>query len=162
MGRQKTLCTVQLQSAGTYKGWSSTDLCSRDFLQQKYDQALSELRSTTLYAETTVSHLNRIANLFTEFVTPSPLHQVAKDFAYVLRYCSIAQLDPRETLRQCEPARMENFLHWMVKVYTIKKTSSVTTYWRQLSQLHIIWWKYRIEPHTLKQIFVVWVPTASL
>jgi hypothetical protein len=43
-------------------------------------------------------------------------------------------LDPRETLKECATAHIKTFLHWMVKVYTIKKTSIVTTYWRQLSQ----------------------------
>src|SRR5436190_11076368 len=58
-------------------------------------------------------------------------------------------------LKECATARIENFLHWMLKIYTIKKTSTVTTYWRQLSQLHIVWWHCRIGPHILKQIFVV-------
>jgi hypothetical protein len=51
---------------------------------------------------------------------------------------------------------MENFLHWVVGTCTIKKTSTVTTYWRQLSQLHITWWQCRLSPQTLKEIFVVW------
>jgi hypothetical protein len=50
---------------------------------------------------------------------------------------------------------MENFLHWMLKTYTIKKTSTVTTYWRQLSQLHILWIQRRMDPQVLRQIFVV-------
>lgn len=50
---------------------------------------------------------------------------------------------------------MENFLHWMLKTYTIKKTSTVTTYWRQLSQLHILWTQRRMDPQVLRQIFVV-------
>jgi hypothetical protein len=31
----------------------------------------------------------------------------------------------------------------------------VTTYWRQLSQLYILWSKQRIGPYILKEIFVV-------
>jgi hypothetical protein len=77
MGRRKALCTVPLQSGGSYDGWSSTDLCSRDFLQQKYDQALSDPRPTTLYADTTTYHVKRIESLFTEFVPVScPLNSI--------------------------------------------------------------------------------------
>jgi hypothetical protein len=43
----------------------------------------------------------------------------------------------------------------MLKTYNIKKTSTVTTYWRQLSQLYIVWTQCRIGPNILKQIFVV-------
>jgi hypothetical protein len=68
MGRRKALRTIQLQSGGSYKGRSSTDLCSREFLQQKYDQAISAPHPTTLYADSTMYHVNRIENLFTEYV----------------------------------------------------------------------------------------------
>jgi len=71
-------------------------------------------------------------------------------------------LNPRETLKECATARIENFLHWILSVYNPKKTSTLTTYWRQLSQLHITWWQCRIGPHILKQIFVVWMPLQSL
>jgi hypothetical protein len=50
---------------------------------------------------------------------------------------------------------MENFLHWLLKTYTIKKTSTLTTYWRQLSQLYIIWTQRRMDPNSMKQMFVV-------
>ena len=66
------------------------------------------------------------------------------------RYCSLFELEPRGTPKECAIARIENFLHWMLKQFTIKKTSTVTTYWRQLSQLHIMWWDYRIAPDVLK------------
>ena len=74
----------------------------------------------------------------------------------VARYCSLPHhhLNPHQTLEQCSTARIENFLHWILQTYTIKKMSTVTTYWRQLSQLHIVWTHRRIEPNILKQIFV--------
>lgn len=71
------------------------------------------------------------------------------------RYCSLVQLDPVETLRECARERMENFLHWLLKTFTIKKTSTVTTYWRQLSQLYIKWENRRMDPQVLRQMFVV-------
>jgi hypothetical protein len=74
---------------------------------------------------------------------------------YLPRYCSVFDLDPCETLKQCVTARIEVFLRWMLKTYNIKKTSTVTTYWRQLSQLYIVWTRCRIEPNMMKQIFVV-------
>lgn len=71
------------------------------------------------------------------------------------RYCDKFQLDPQETLRECATARMENFLHWLLRTYTIKKTSTLTTYWRQLSQLYIMWTQRRMDPAVMRQIFVV-------
>jgi len=58
-------------------------------------------------------------------------------------------------MRACATARMENFLHWLLQTYTIKKTSTVTTYWRQLSQLYIMWTQRRMDPALMRQIFVV-------
>ncbi|KAE8547697.1 hypothetical protein EYB25_009490 [Talaromyces marneffei] len=120
---------------GSYTGWSASGVCSREVLQQKFDQALTETRATTLYAETTKCHIERMEKFWTE-------------------YCAIFALEPRETLRECQTARIENFLHWVVRTCTIKKTSTVITYWRQLSQLHITWWQCRISPQTLKEVFV--------
>ena len=70
------------------------------------------------------------------------------------RYCDMLDLDPRTTLQECVTARMENFLHWLLQTYTIQKTSTLTTYWRQLSQLYIMWTRTRMEPAVMKQIFV--------
>ena len=43
----------------------------------------------------------------------------------------------------------------MLEEYQVKKTSSVTTYWRQLSQVYITWMGTRMDPKVLKDIFVV-------
>ena len=48
------------------------------------------------------------------------------------------------------PTRAESFLYWMLKNFTIKKTSFVETYWHQLSQLYIKWTGDRMEPLLLK------------
>lgn len=66
MGRRKTSCVVQLPSGDSYEGRSSTNLCTREFLQQKLDKAVLEPRPTTLYADTTIFHVDRIKGLFTE------------------------------------------------------------------------------------------------
>ena len=66
MGRRKTLNVVQLQSGGSYQGRSSNNLCTREFLENKYDEAVSEIRPTTLYADTTAYHVGRIKRLFEE------------------------------------------------------------------------------------------------
>jgi hypothetical protein len=68
MGRRKVLGTVTLQSGGSYTGWSAAGVCSREILQQKYDQALTQTRAITLYAETTECHIKRMEKLFTECV----------------------------------------------------------------------------------------------
>ena len=43
----------------------------------------------------------------------------------------------------------------MLQNYRIKKTSSVETYWHQLSQLYVKWKGRRMEPLLLKQTYVV-------
>jgi hypothetical protein len=68
MGRRKILETVTLQSGGSYTGWSASGVCSREVLQQKFDQALTETRATTLYAETTECHIKRMEKFWTESV----------------------------------------------------------------------------------------------
>lgn len=158
IGRQKARCVILLQSEGSYEGWSSANVCTREFLQQKYDQAVSQPHLTKLYADTTIYHVNRIKDLFLEYDYPSSKPSVRRliRFFYAVRYCSLFELKPRETLKESLTARIKNFLHWILKKYNIKKTSTVTTYWRQLSQLHILWWNHWVEPTVLRQIFVVW------
>ncbi|KAL6240326.1 hypothetical protein RBB50_012764 [Rhinocladiella similis] len=99
------------------------------------EAALSETRPTTLYAPNTFYQVERIQRLFEE-------------------YCGKVHLDPKVTLGECATARMENFLHWLLQTFTIKKTSTVTTYWRQLSQLYITWTQRRMDPGVMRQIFV--------
>ncbi|KAK4934372.1 hypothetical protein LTR10_024348 [Elasticomyces elasticus] len=135
MPRRKKSTVVNLRSGESYSGRTASNVCPRDLLEQKYDEALSETRPTTLYAENTVYHVERIQRLFEE-------------------YCGRFQIDPKSTLRECATARMENFLHWVLQTYTVKKTSTVTTYWRQLSQLYIMWTRRRMDPAVMRQIFV--------
>jgi hypothetical protein len=53
MGRRK----ASVQSGGSP---------TREFLQKRYTEALSETRPTTLYAESTTYHVKRIERLFKE------------------------------------------------------------------------------------------------
>ncbi|KAJ9609280.1 hypothetical protein H2204_015587 [Knufia peltigerae] len=135
MPRRKKLITVNLSSGGLYSSHTTDDVCTLDVLARKYEEALLETRPTTLYAPNTIYHVDRLQRLFEE-------------------YCDKFQLDPQETLRECATARMENFLHWLLRTYTIKKTSTLTTYWRQLSQLYIMWTQRRMDPAVMRQIFV--------
>jgi hypothetical protein len=66
MGRRKTFSEVPLLSGGSYQGRSSNGICTREFLEKKYKEALSAVRPTTLYAETTIYHVDRITRLFEE------------------------------------------------------------------------------------------------
>jgi hypothetical protein len=66
MGRRKTFKTVHLPSGASCQGLSSTDLCTREFLEEKYNQAASEIRPATFYEDTTTYHINRIKRLFKE------------------------------------------------------------------------------------------------
>ncbi|KIW36296.1 hypothetical protein, variant 3 [Exophiala oligosperma] len=135
MPRRKKLTTVNLSSGDSYFSHTSEDVCTLDGLARKYEEALSETRPTTLYAPNTIYHVERIQRLFEE-------------------YCDKVHLDPKETLGERGTARMENFLHWLLQTFTIKKTSTVTTYWRQLSQLYIMWTQRRMDPAVMRQIFV--------
>jgi hypothetical protein len=48
-------------------------------------------------------------------------------------------IDPRQSLLNPKVGRFVNYLHWYCKNYTVKKVSSMVTYWRTLSQLYIKW-----------------------
>jgi len=71
------------------------------------------------------------------------------------RYCEVVDIDPYYTLKKSTEGRIKNFFHWLCNNYSVKKISSVETYWHQLSQLYIKWKGRRINPLTLKQIFDV-------
>jgi hypothetical protein len=71
------------------------------------------------------------------------------------RYCKVVGIDPFYTLKRSIEGRIKNFFHWLYNNYSVKKISSVETYWHQLSQLYIKWKGQRINPLTLKQIFNV-------
>lgn len=66
MGRRKKLVVVNLRSGDSYSGRTTSNLCTREFLESKYDEALSETRPTTLYADNTIYHVERIQRLFEE------------------------------------------------------------------------------------------------
>ena len=64
-----------------------------------------------------------------------------RSFFYLLthppRYCKFMDIDPYHTLKKPGAPRIINFMHWLCNTYTLRKVSSVTTYWRQLSQVYI-------------------------
>jgi hypothetical protein len=66
MGRRKIPQVVNLDSGESYLGRSAANVCSRDFLEGKYQEALSAVRPVTLYADSTLHHVNRIRALFEE------------------------------------------------------------------------------------------------
>lgn len=75
---------------------------------------------------------------------------------YLPRYYDTVNIDPYHTLKTSMEGRIKNFFHWMCNNYSVKKISSVETYWHQLSQLYIRWKGRRINPLTLKQIYNVY------
>ncbi|OQV11319.1 hypothetical protein CLAIMM_15173 [Cladophialophora immunda] len=136
MGRRKALQTLQLQSGLSLLGESSDNICTQEWLNDIYRQAQSEIRPVRLYATTTEHQINRIKGLFEQ-------------------YCELRapKIDPRRTLEACEAAQFVTFLHWLCKNFTIKKTNTVITYWRQLSQIHIVWFRRRMDPFIMKEIY---------
>ena len=58
-------------------------------------------------------------------------------------------------MHECDPARMQNYLLWFLETYHPKRSSSVTTYWRQLSQLYQTWEGRRMDPKVLKNLEMV-------
>ena len=123
-------------------------------MNERFERVSKGPQPSALYADTTEYHISRLERIWTEFVSPCVY---VRSFAnlYFIRYCDIIKLEPQSTLTNCCPARAENFLHWMLENYTVKKVSSVETYWHQLSQLYIKWTGHRMEPLLLKQIYVV-------
>ena len=71
------------------------------------------------------------------------------------RYCDTVDIDPYYTLKKSVDGRIKNYFHWICNKYSVKKISSVETYWHQLSQLYVRWKGRRINPLTLKQIYNV-------
>ena len=66
MGRRKMPHVVKLDSGESYLGRSSANLCPQDFLDGKYQEALAAVRPVTLYADSTLHHVDRIRGLFEE------------------------------------------------------------------------------------------------
>ncbi|KAI9889352.1 MAG: hypothetical protein M1814_005520 [Vezdaea aestivalis] len=112
---------------------ASTNLSSREYYEQRYNKVANNHEPLDLYAESTTSHINRLEKLWREY--SKELH-----------------LDPYHELRKCQAVRIENFLHWMLNNYTVKKTSALVTYWHQLSQLYIRWKGHRVKPEVLKRV----------
>ena len=61
-------------------------------------------------------------------------------------------------LKKCDLARFKNFLHFLLKSGRIKHTSSLFTYWRNLSQQYIQSTRQRMPPSVLDEIAVVCTP----
>ena len=79
MGRRKTLHVVELQSGVSYHERTSNNLCTREFLEKKYDEAVSEVRPSTLYADTTTYHVDRIKSLFEEYIPSRIARRISGD-----------------------------------------------------------------------------------
>jgi hypothetical protein len=60
---------INIGPGDSYPGRTASNVCPRDLLAQKYYEALSETRPTTLYAENTIYHVERIQRLFEESVS---------------------------------------------------------------------------------------------
>jgi len=75
--------------------------------------------------------------------------------ATLSRYCKVVNIDPYHTLKKSPAGRINNFFHWMCNEYTVRKVSSVTTYWHQLSQVYIKYKNRRISPLVLKKVYEV-------
>jgi hypothetical protein len=66
MGRRKAAaCVVKLSCGASYQG-STPNVCSKEFLQEKFNEAVLGAHPTTLYANTTVYQVDRIKSLFEE------------------------------------------------------------------------------------------------
>jgi len=71
------------------------------------------------------------------------------------RYCKLVNIDPYHTLKKSPAGRINNFFHWICNEYTVRKVSSATTYWHQLSQVYIKYEGRRISPLVLKKVYEV-------
>ena len=126
MPRRKRTTTVQLPSGDTYAGHTDQHVCTRRFLEDKYDEALSQNRPTTLYAEKTIYHVERLQRLFEESV---PVQQsrifLAEAADMSARYCDVFDLEPVRLCRNvprrawkisctgcCKPTRSRRRAPW--------------------------------------------------
>ncbi|KAG8531641.1 uncharacterized protein KY384_003272 [Bacidia gigantensis] len=107
---------------------------ARDYYKRRYEEMDKKRRSTGLYEDSTKSHMNRMEGLWKE-------------------YCKVVNVDPYHTLKKSPAGRINNFFHWMCNEYTVRKVSSVTTYWHQLSQVYIKYKGRRISPLVLKKVY---------
>ncbi len=86
---------------------------------------------------------------------PFTLHRSCYSPMTSFRYCKVVNIDPYHTLKKSPAGRINNFFHWMCNEYTVRKVSSVTTYWHQLSQVYIKYKGRRISPLVLKKVYEV-------
>ena len=70
----------------------------------------------------------------------------------------MVNIDPYHMLKKSPAGRINNFFHWICNEYTVRKVSSVTTYWHQLSQVYIKYKGRRISPLVLKKVYEVYRP----
>lgn len=83
------------------------------------------------------------------------LYRFIYSSASLSRYCKVVNIDPYHTLKKSSAGRINNFFHWVCNEYTVRKVSSVTTYWHQLSQVYIKYKGRRISPLMLKKVYEV-------
>ena len=133
---------------------------AHDYYNDQYHQVDRRHQSTGLYADTTNTHIDRIEGLWREYAPPVSSFPggrliVLADLTRLLRYCGVVRIDPQHTLWKAVQGRIKNFFRWHCDHFSVRKTSSVSTYWHQLSQLYIKWKGRRMNPLLLKQIFDV-------
>ena len=68
------------------------------------------------------------------------------------RYCDFVKIDAVKTLKDAVFGRFTNFFHWFCNKFTVKKVSSIETYWRTLSQLYNKLKGRRMDPLLLNQM----------
>ena len=83
------------------------------------------------------------------------LHASSYSPANLSRYCKVVNINPYHTLKKSPAGRINNFFPWMCNEYTVRKVSSVTTYWHQLSQVYIKYKGRQISPLVLKKVYEV-------
>ena len=155
MARKKSHIFQQL-SRGSRQDRDQHEACvklaARKDLNERFDRVAQGPQLTQLFADSTEYHIDRLQRLWNEY---------AYHFTFFLflmiysRYCELVDLEPQTTLITCCTAWAENFLHWLLENHTMKRVSSVETYWHQLSQLYIKWKGHRMEPLLLKKIYAV-------
>ena len=136
MARKKSHILQQLQH-GSRRDWNQhkarMKLAAREHLNERFNRVVKGPQLTQLYTDSTEYHINRLQRLWNEYVHPFTI------FSFLMihsRYCEHVDLEPQTTLITCCTARAENFLHWLLENHTVKKVSSVETYWQAQPTLH--------------------------
>ena len=125
-----------------------------DYYNQWYRKVNKKCWCINLYKNSMKSHRDRMERIWWEYITCICLILVWSLYllAMFFKYCEVMNIDLYHMLKKSFTDRINNFFHWICNKYTVKKVSSVTTYWHQFSQIYIKYKRKWISLLILKKV----------